>query len=236
MISQLYTCLCTTACISVSNYTIIPDTTNWSSYSIIFWWRNYTCDILFVSTEGSKKDHNENGRDTFCETCLWQGKEKGNSSFGRFWSTSTSVPRYCTSRLPELLEKIWGKQLCVSLIFDEHYRHWDDNSAASATKPVLPNVSLCLHSKKVWKCLMKIFTKLNRTQENKDSQLDGIVWDVTESLLPNLLLLHTESLTHRLTVWCWVFGSQGSLRLLQLNGELSMNHLQLNGMSSTIRP
>ena len=179
--------------------------------------------------EGSKKEkrnHNENGRDSFHETCLWQGKEKGNSSFGRFWSTSTSVPRYFTSKVARTSG---GKQLCVSLIFDEHCHHWDDNSAASATKPVLPNVSklesLCLHSKKVWNVWW-----IEQNTREQIHQLYGIVWDITESLLPSLVLLHTESLTHRLTVRCWVFCSQGSLRLLQLNGELSMNQLQLNGI------
>ena len=33
-----------------------------------------------------------------------------------------------SSRLPDLLEKIGGQQLCISLLFDEKRQHWDEES------------------------------------------------------------------------------------------------------------
>ena len=42
--------------------------------------------------------------------------------------------------LPGLLKKIRGEHLCISLLFDEHYRHWDSNTP-SATDPTHPDIS-----------------------------------------------------------------------------------------------
>lgn len=43
------------------------------------------------------------------------------------------------NHLPGLLEKICGEHLCISLLFDKHYCHWD-SSTASTTDPTLPDV------------------------------------------------------------------------------------------------
>ena len=40
--------------------------------------------------------------------------------------------------LPALLEKIRGENLCVSLLFDDHFRHWD--GAKTVSEPALPNI------------------------------------------------------------------------------------------------
>ena len=41
--------------------------------------------------------------------------------------------------LPNLLEKVHGEQLCISLLFDEKYRHWDTNTTPEL-EPVIADV------------------------------------------------------------------------------------------------
>ncbi len=41
-------------------------------------------------------------------------------------------------RLPQPLEKLRGEQLCISLLFDEHFRHWDSSKTPEA--PTLPDI------------------------------------------------------------------------------------------------
>ena len=40
-------------------------------------------------------------------------------------------------RLPSLLKKLQGENLCVSLLFDDHYCHWD--SSMETAGPALPD-------------------------------------------------------------------------------------------------
>ena len=50
--------------------------------------------------------------------------------------------------IPDLLEKLKGEQLCVSLLLDPSYRHWEDTPTATTLKPSSHNIpdSFSLHA------------------------------------------------------------------------------------------
>ena len=65
-------------------------------------------------------------------------------------------------RLPGLLEKIHGENLCISLLFDEHHRHWDSNTPPvirPESDPNLPGVAALRKTVEAFK------TSLNMSEE-----------------------------------------------------------------------
>ena len=118
-----------------------------------------------------KRKHNEKGRDTFCETRHGREKKKAIVPLEDFDPRPPQFQGTAHQRLPELLEKIRGEQLCVSLIFDEHYRHSDDNSATSPTKPVLPYVSKLRKSVSAFKESLKMSDEdIRKVEQNTREQ------------------------------------------------------------------
>jgi len=53
------------------------------------------------------------------------------------------------TRLPALLDKIRGEHLCISLLFDEHFRYWD--GANSVAEPALPDEATLRETVKAFK-------------------------------------------------------------------------------------
>ena len=100
-------------------------------------------------------------------------------------------------RLPSLLEKIRGEHLCVSLLFDEHYRHWD-SSTPSESDPVLPDVRALRETVEALKTSLAMseeaIRKLERdTKQQRNSTLwhDVRRYRVTASLFG--AVLHRKS-------------------------------------------
>lgn len=77
-------------------------------------------------------------------------------------------------RLPALLEKIRGEHLCMSLLFDEHFQHWEN--AETPLQPQLPDVVSLRKTVEAFKASLAVtdemIHKIERdTRQQRNSQL-----------------------------------------------------------------
>ena len=76
------------------------------------------------------------------------GKTKGN---GSQWRGTVH------ERLPSLLDKIHGENLCVSLLLDMRFCHWD--SQLLPADPVLPDVAMLRQTVEAFKASLALSTE-----------------------------------------------------------------------------
>lgn len=106
-------------------------------------------------------------------------------------------------RLPDLLTNLRGENLCISLLFDEHYRYWDDSKSLDG-KPILPEIRALKNAVEEFKKSMVMsdepFRKLER--DTKD-QRNSTTWHQVRCYIitaSNLEILFAEDLIHPQTV------------------------------------
>ncbi len=123
-------------------------------------------------------------------------------------------------RLPQLLEKLRGEQLCISLLFDEHFRHWDSSKTPEA--PTLPDITCLKESVTAFSVvllfLQEISAELSEKRRSKDTHRLGSRQDDTESRHLSLVESFIGSQLHLQIAWCCKSCSQNSSTLQQLIG------------------
>lgn len=99
---------------------------------------------------------------------------------------------HARERLPELLEKIRGEQLCVSLLFDETFRFWD--SSPSGTTPTPPDDATLRRTVEEFKASLNVSEQVIRKIENDTrQQRNSPLWysvrryRITASVFGNIL-------------------------------------------------
>ena len=75
-------------------------------------------------------------------------------------------------RLPSLLDKIHGENLCVSLLLDKWFRHWDNQ--LSPADPVLPDVATLKQTVEVFKASLALSSEEIRRIESSTRQQRGL--------------------------------------------------------------
>ena len=79
-------------------------------------------------------------------------------------------------RLPDLLTNLRGENLCISLLFDEHYRHWDD-SKSLAEKPILPEIRALKNSVEEFKkSLVMSDEAIHKLERDTKDQRNSTTW------------------------------------------------------------
>ena len=68
------------------------------------------------------------------------------------------------NHLPGLLKKVRREHLCISLLFDEHYRHWD-SSTPSSSDPTLPDVTALRKTVEAFKASLTVSEEAIRKVE-----------------------------------------------------------------------
>lgn len=78
--------------------------------------------------------------------------------------------------LPGLLEKIHGVHLCISLLFDKHYCHWD-SSMASSTDPTLPDVRALRKTVEAFKSSLTMSDDaIHKVERDTKNQSKSALW------------------------------------------------------------
>ena len=83
-----------------------------------------------------------------------------------------------SSRLPDLLEKVKGEQLCVSLLLDSRFRHWDNATTAGVTSsPNLPDVASLWDTIEAFKGSLKISEdEARHIEQHTREQRNSALW------------------------------------------------------------
>jgi hypothetical protein len=82
--------------------------------------------------------------------------------------------------LPGLLEKIRGENWCISLLFDEHYRHWDSNTPPviqPESDPNLPGVAALRKTLEAFKTSLNMLKDpIRKVERDTKEQRDSTLW------------------------------------------------------------
>lgn len=78
--------------------------------------------------------------------------------------------------LPGLLKKIRGEHLCISLLFDEHYRHWDSTTPLTAG-PTLPDVVGLRQTVEAFKASLAMSDEaIRKVERDTKEQRNSTLW------------------------------------------------------------
>ena len=78
-------------------------------------------------------------------------------------------------RLPSLLDKIHGENLCVSLLLDKRFRHWDNQ--LSPADPVLPDVATLRQTVEAFKASLALSAEeIRRIESSTRQQRNSGLW------------------------------------------------------------
>ena len=78
-------------------------------------------------------------------------------------------------RLPSLLMKIRSENLCISVLLDEHFRHWDN--PISASDPILPDVESLRQTVEAFKSSLALSDEeIRRIESNTRQQSNSPLW------------------------------------------------------------
>ena len=100
-----------------------------------------------------------------------------------------------SSRLPDLLQKVKGEHLCVSLLLDSSCCHWEDSTIpAQTSSPSLPDTASLLDTVAAFKSSLKITEDQARhIEQNTREQHNSLLWHsvrryrITASLFGSVL-------------------------------------------------
>lgn len=138
--------------------------------------------------------------------------------------------------LPGLLKKIRGEHLCISLLFDEHYRHWDSTTPLTAG-PTLPDIVGLRQTVEVFKASLAMSDEaIRKVERDTKEQRNLTLWRevrryrLTASLFGAVFRRQPET-PHKAS--SCRFCNRNSIVLQQHNGELIMRHLLFSSTSTT---
>ena len=103
-------------------------------------------------------------------------KQKEMEANGRFDPCPVSRRGTVHERLPSLSDKIHGENLCVSLLLDMRFCHWD--SQLLPADPVLPDIAMLRQTveafKASWHYPQKRYEGLNLALGSRETQVYGL--------------------------------------------------------------
>ena len=105
-------------------------------------------------------------------------------------------------RLPGLLKKIRCEHLCISLLFDEHYRHWD-SSTPPESDPIPPDVPALRETVQAFKASLVMSKEaIRKVERDTKEQRNSILWHDVRRYRVTASLCFIGSLIHHQIVWC----------------------------------